>query len=532
MNRTRKTLIAAIIYVSLICGYGSTAQAEYFNLAWGIQYGTADDEDAVYEDVRIDSVGNIYTMWGSREGSNTTTNMTKLTYTGDVLWTKSEQRNYIETPCRLKIDSQNNYCIFGYTYVGGLVRKYNSDGQMLWARNPGSGTRNGTFDNQGNVYVIGDGVEVIKYDPDGNLLWQKYYSIPSYSAMGVEIEIAPTGEIYLGLGLSGSDNPRAILKTDQNGNLSWTRVFGDDGGLHFSGFDSQGRIVFQVETRLSLGGPNLGESDIALGRCDTNGNIEWLGQYGTSAGDYFYTSLIGPADCIIIAGFTQGSFFAENEGGSDAYIMQIASDGNSMGGSQFGTDGSDLFFGLCSNGNGYYISGSTYDSLWGTNFGGLDIILGKLNLEPTNDDKTDAIPVEVNDIINGWTVGATGTDITRNGYNDSNDVWYYFEPVTKGKYTITLYNSSFDTTLAVFDENDREIVFNDDYFGEKSVVILKAKAGRRYYIRVAGSDQETGDFTMSVQEGAIQAIQGDLNYDGNVNLEDFAAFAQNWMMGG
>jgi hypothetical protein len=56
--------------------------------------------------------------------------------------------------------------------------------------------------------------------------------------------------------------------------------------------------------------------------------------------------------------------------------------------------------------------------------------------------------------------------------------------------------------------------------------------GKRYYIRVAGYDEETGDFTMSVQEGAIQSIQGDLNYDGNVNLEDFAAFAQNWMMGG
>ena len=139
--------------------------------------------------------------------------------------------------------------------------------------------------------------------------------------------------------------------------------------------------------------------------------------------------------------------------------------------------------------------------------------------------------MQAGDIINGWTVGATGTDITLNGYNDSNDVWYYFEPVNAGKYTIQLYDSTFDTTLAVFDENNKEIVFNDDFWGEKSVVILKAKAGKRYYIRVAGYDEETGDFTMSVQEGAIQAIQGDLNYDGNVNLEDLAAFAQNWMMG-
>ena len=107
-----------------------------------------------------------------------------------------------------------------------------------------------------------------------------------------------------------------------------------------------------------------------------------------------------------------------------------------------------------------------------------------------------------------------------------------FEPAVKDKYTIKLYDSSFDTTLAVFDEQNREVVFNDDFWGEKSVVILKAKAGKRYYIRVAGYDEETGEFTMSVQAGAIQSIQGDLNYDGNVNLDDLSSLANNWLTGG
>ena len=70
-----------------------------------------------------------------------------------------------------------------------------------------------------------------------------------------------------------------------------------------------------METKGALGGSILGGIDIALGRCDTNGNIEWLGQYGTSENDCFYHSLIGPSDSIITVGFTAGSFFGANMGG-------------------------------------------------------------------------------------------------------------------------------------------------------------------------------------------------------------------------
>jgi hypothetical protein len=122
-------------------------------------------------------------------------------------------------------------------------------------------------------------------------------------------------------------------------------------------------------------------------------------------------------------------------------------------------------------------------------------------------------------------------DITRNGYNDSADVWYYFDCTETDKYTVTVTPNGFNSTLGVFDAAQREIVFNDDFFGEKSVVILNASAGRRYYIRVAGYDGQTGNFTLAVAQGAVQAIQGDLNYDGVVNLADFSIFAGQWLEG-
>jgi hypothetical protein len=137
----------------------------------------------------------------------------------------------------------------------------------------------------------------------------------------------------------------------------------------------------------------------------------------------------------------------------------------------------------------------------------------------------------VDNPVTNSTRGATGLDLTINGYNDNLDIWYVFTPTDSDRYTVTVEGDNFDTTLGVFDAAGREIAFNDDYFGGKSVVILKGKAGRPYYLRIAGSDSQTGDFVLTVTEGAVQAIQGDLNYDGKVNLTDLSTMAQNWLVG-
>lgn len=544
-----------LFLLAMVCGSASMAQAEYFNLAWGLQYGSATDDD--YSGIDIDSSGYIYHSWKAIDGSTTTTYMKKLDRMGNLVWLKSEQRNYIEMTGPVKIDSQNNYCVFGYTYgpsggsyygsCDGFIRKYNSDGQLLWATQLGSSgyeaILNGTIDSQGNVYAIGEysgqGAVVTKYDQNGNCQWQKYYKFYG-DEQGNDIRVSTTGDIYFGLGFGGSSGPAnqqvALLKLNQNGDLLWKRDIGvagvPDGMFRIGGFDTQGRVVFQVGTNGALGGTHLGGWDIAVGRCDSSGNIEWIGQYGTPADDLIGNFVMGSSDSMITVGLTVGSLFCANQGNYDGFIMQIAANGNLLGGSQFGTAGDDIFAILCSNGTDYYVVGWTSSSFWGPSSGGHDVILGKFNLDPTNDEKENAIAVQAGSVVNGWTVGATGTDITLNGYNDSKDVWYYFEPAAAGKYTIQLYDSTFDTTLGVFDANNKEVVFNDDFWGEKSVVILKAKAGKRYYIRVAGYDEEVGDFTLSVEAGAMQAIQGDLNYDGVVDMNDLSALAQNWLMGG
>lgn len=149
---------------------------------------------------------------------------------------------------------------------------------------------------------------------------------------------------------------------------------------------------------------------------------------------------------------------------------------------------------------------------------------------PANDEMDNAAAITVGSPLMAFSANTTGVDLTVNGYNDWADVWYYFDCASSDKYTVSVTDLNFDTTVGVFDEMQREIVFNDDSFEGKSTVILKATFGKRYYIRVSGADGSTGSFTILVQQGAIRAIQGDLNYDGAVNLIDFSIMAENWLL--
>ncbi len=164
--------------------------------------------------------------------------------------------------------------------------------------------------------------------------------------------------------------------------------------------------------------------------------------------------------------------------------------------------------------------------------GGYPVLAWQLEESSVSNDEMDwAISITAGDVNTGTTTSATGMDITKNGYNDTADVWYSFDCPETDEYTITLESNDFDTTLGVFDEAQREVAFNDDFYGKVSLVILKAEASKRYYLRAAGYDGQTGDFTLTVTQGAIQAIHGDLNYDGFVNFGDFAIFAGQWLTG-
>jgi beta propeller repeat protein len=146
-----------------------------------------------------------------------------------------------------------------------------------------------------------------------------------------------------------------------------------------------------------------------------------------------------------------------------------------------------------------------------------------------NDDTIFSAEVLLGQVVSGSTAGATGADMTTLGYNDFKDNWHYFVPDSNDKYTISVCGSDFDTTLAVFDEDLVEVEFNDNFCGDQSKLVLRAKVGKKYYVRIAGYDGESGNYTLSIIKDSPEPLRSDVNFDGKVDMGDFAVMAFEWL---
>ncbi|MHC4221216.1 MAG: hypothetical protein ACYST9_02245 [Planctomycetota bacterium] len=132
----------------------------------------------------------------------------------------------------------------------------------------------------------------------------------------------------------------------------------------------------------------------------------------------------------------------------------------------------------------------------------------------------------------GTTEGITGMNVSSCSYKDTKDVWYKFTPTTAVDFTtISLCGSDFDTTLAVYDDcGGVELVCNDDYCGLQSQVTFKAKVDKTYYIRVAGYDGETGNYTLRISGSeCVSRPAGDINGDCKVDFQDLAIVCGGWL---
>jgi hypothetical protein len=121
---------------------------------------------------------------------------------------------------------------------------------------------------------------------------------------------------------------------------------------------------------------------------------------------------------------------------------------------------------------------------------------------PPNDDCNDAIAVTEGVPYVGSTGAATGVDESSCAYNDTKDVWHSYTPNNPGLVTISLADSTFDTTLAVFDGcGGTEMACNDDDFCREdyvSEIMMSMAAANTYLIRIAGYDGDAGDYTLTV----------------------------------
>ncbi len=155
----------------------------------------------------------------------------------------------------------------------------------------------------------------------------------------------------------------------------------DDAGYGVAA-DGLGNVYLTGVTYGSLGVPNAGQGDgdSFLAKYNTQGNLQWVHQVGSSKQNVSYGVATDDLGNIFIAGETYGNLDGKNAGSSDAFVSKYDAAGNLIWARQLGSAKIDRAWSVSADGLGnVYIAGSTYGSVEPgiSNFSGTDGFVAK-----------------------------------------------------------------------------------------------------------------------------------------------------------
>lgn len=330
---------------------------------WTKQFGTS-SFDTVYG-ITTDKNGNFYVsgttegnLAGPRQASFSDAFVAKYDSNGNQNWLRQFGTADINLSFDINVDDDSNVYLSGLTVKPSLflattdawTTKYDTNGNRQWFSEFGSSD----FDDCYGVAVGGI----------GNNVYASGFTIGNIGGQNAGLYDA------------------WISKHDNTGNLQWVRQFGT-ANYEFSwdvAADSQGNSYSTGWTLGNLGGINAGSYDAFLAKYDNSGNQVWIKQFGTGGDDEAFGVDVDLNGNIFLTGYTNNNLQGLNAGDFDAWVAKYDSNGNRNWIQQFGTTDSDQALGVTVDNTGtLYVTGVTEGSFGGTNAGSVDSWVAKLN---------------------------------------------------------------------------------------------------------------------------------------------------------
>ncbi len=242
----------------------------------------------------------------------------------------------------------------------------------------------------------------------------------------------PDGNVYIvggTTGSSGGDNAglrdALVTKYDSQGNLLWTKEFGTTRSDTISSIavDNQGNFYLAGLTEGDLAGSKQATvSDSWVAKYDSNGNQQWIQQFGEASISQAYSIAVDDNSNVFVSGITVGpsdaSFVQDN-----AWVTKYDTNGSQQWFTNIGVpDSFTESYGLTVGNDGsVYATGWTLGDLAGQNAGQYDNWVGKLdnntgqvqwvNQSGTSDYEwswSNATDSQGNVYTTGWTLGDLG----------------------------------------------------------------------------------------------------------------------------
>jgi hypothetical protein len=217
------------------------------------------------------------------------------------------------------------------------------------------------------------------YDVSGNLRWTRQFGTLSRDEANA-IASDADGNVYVtgftegaleGAPAGGGD--AFIRSYDSDGDLRWTKQFGTSDNDFAYGIttDADGNVYAAGYTGGVLEDGYLGSGNAFLRSYDSGGDLRWTRQFGTSGNEEAQGIATDAAGNVYTSGYTTGSLEGDNSGFGDAFLRSYDSDGTLRWTRQFGTPGNDFARGIATDGAGnVYATGFTQGNLDGTFAGG------------------------------------------------------------------------------------------------------------------------------------------------------------------
>jgi hypothetical protein len=153
-----------------------------------------------------------------------------------------------------------------------------------------------------------------------------------------------------------------IKKVNFSGDELWTMNLGtdEDEYCYSSATDPDGNCFLVGKTVGNFASGNIGNYDAIIVKVNPSGDIIWKKQFGTSQADDFKFILIDKSGDCFVCGSTNGNFDGNNAGGSDAIIIKLNSNGDILWKKQYGTSAAESaeYIGLDKNNSSYFVLSS------------------------------------------------------------------------------------------------------------------------------------------------------------------------------
>ncbi|HRA99190.1 MAG TPA: SBBP repeat-containing protein [Ignavibacteria bacterium] len=418
---------------------------------WISKFNGAANHNDVGNSITKDNSGNIYITGNSRiTGGQADVITVKYNSTGVEQWTKSYNGtgNFDDNGIEILYDGGNYIYAAGYSFGTGtgydfILLKYDLSGSFIWGKrwngvsNSDDYLKKAAISADGNIilsgysYKVGESnnYTVLKYDPSGNLIWERFYNGPSsaedelsdmvldnsnnifvcgrsvggigggydyamvkYNSAGTQqfvsryngtslnddaatgIALDPSGNIYV-TGYShvnSSFYDFATVKYNSSGTQQWAKTF--NGSENY--FDKAVGIKADANGNIGVTGNSIrqtdGTSDVVTIKYNTSGDVIWNKQYN------------GPGDLddipIGIELDNSGNFYVTAQsysyffglcGTSDYLSIKYTSTGNSVFETRYDGSGSGIDESVDMNtdaGGNLYVTGYSYQTLTGLDY--------------------------------------------------------------------------------------------------------------------------------------------------------------------